>query len=163
MPRLLEKIHDPADLRLLDPQQLPQLAEELDIPAAAYVEEFKIKGRKVRMQRESDNFLEIMEMAMPGLMTIMTRSYVPRYPTLGGLDEAFEHPQIKTFKAKELVFDLKTIGRKGSPTRIIKVYSPTAEKKNVVLKGTAKKVVDDILAGYGDKISGVIGKDLKKN
>ena len=29
MPRLLEKIHDPADLRLLDPQQLPQLAEEL--------------------------------------------------------------------------------------------------------------------------------------
>ena len=29
MPRLLEKIHDPADLRLLNPQQLPQLAEEL--------------------------------------------------------------------------------------------------------------------------------------
>jgi electron transfer flavoprotein beta subunit len=61
-----------------------------------------------------------------------------------------------------LGLDLKTIGRSGSPTRIINVYSPTAEKKNVVLKGTAKKVVDDILAGYGDKISGVIGKDLKK-
>jgi electron transfer flavoprotein beta subunit len=140
----------------------PQLAEELDIPAAAYVEDFEIKGRKVRMQRISDNFLEIMELAMPGLMTITTRSYVPRYPTLGSLDEAFEHQQIKTFKAKDLGLDLKTIGRSGSPTRIINVYSPTAEKKNVVLKGTAKKVVDDILAGYGDKISGVIGKDLKK-
>jgi len=140
----------------------PQLAEELAIPAAAYVEDFEIKGRKVRMQRISDNFLEIMEMAMPGLMTIMTRSYVPRYPTLGGLDEAFEHPQIKTFKAKDLGLDLKVIGRSGSPTRIINVYSPTAEKKNVVLKGTAKKVVDDIFTRYGDKISGVIGKDLKK-
>ncbi|MBW2656329.1 MAG: electron transfer flavoprotein subunit beta/FixA family protein, partial [Deltaproteobacteria bacterium] len=137
----------------------PQLAEELDIPAAAYVEDFEIKGRKVRMQRISDNFLEIMEMAMPGLMTITTRSYVPRYPTLGSLDEAFEHQQIKTFKAKDLGLDLKTIGRSGSPTRIINVYSPTAEKKNVVLKGTAKKVVDDILAGYGDKISG--GKALR--
>jgi electron transfer flavoprotein beta subunit len=140
----------------------PQLAEELDIPAAAYVEDFEIKGRKVRMQRISDNFLEIMEMAMPGLMTIMTRSYVPRYATLAGLDEAFDHLQIKTFRAKDLGLDLKFIGRKGSPTRIIKVYSPTAAKKNVVLKGTAKKIVDDIFAGFGDKISGVIGKDLKK-
>jgi len=140
----------------------PQLAEELDIPAAANVEDFEIKGRKVRMQRVSDNFLEIMEMAMPGLMTIMTRSYIPRYPTMGGLDEAFERPKIKTFKAKDLGLDLKVIGRKGSPTRIINVYSPTAEKKNVVLKGTAKKVVDDIFTRYGDKISGVIGKDLKK-
>ena len=140
----------------------PQLAEELDIPAAANVEDFKIKGRKVRMQRVSDNFLEIMEMAMPGLMTIMTRSYVPRYPTLGGVDEAFEHPHIKTFKAKDLDLDKKIMGRKGSPTRIINVYSPTAEKKNVVLKGTAKKVVDDIFTNYGDKISAVIGKDLKK-
>ena len=87
----------------------PQLAEEMDIPAAAYVEEFEIKGRTVRMQRVSDNFLEIMEMAMPGLMTIMTRSYVPRYPTLGGMDEAFEHPHIKTFKAGDLELDKKVV------------------------------------------------------
>jgi electron transfer flavoprotein beta subunit len=140
----------------------PQLAEELDIPAAASVEEFEINGRKVRMQRISDNFLEIMEMAMPGLMTIMTRSYVPRYPTLGGMDEAFEHPQIKTFNARDLGLDLTVIGRKGSPTKIINAYSPTAEKKNVVLKGTAKKVVNEIFAEYGDKIAGAIGKDLKK-
>ncbi len=140
----------------------PQLAVELDIPAAAYVEKFEIRGRKVRMQRVSDNFLEVMEMAMPGLMTIMTRSYGPRYPTLAGMDEAFEHPKIKTFNARDLKLNVKVIGRKGSPTKIINVYSPTAEKKNIVLKGTAKKVVDEIFTGYGDKISGAIGKDLKK-
>ncbi|NNL76063.1 MAG: electron transfer flavoprotein subunit beta/FixA family protein [Desulfobacterales bacterium] len=140
----------------------PQLAEELNVPAAAYVENFEIQGPTVRMQRISDNFLEIMEMAMPGLITITTRSYVPRYPTLGSLDEAFEHPQIKTFKAKDLGLDLTIIGQQGSPTKIINVYSPTAEKRNVILKGSAKKVVDDIFARYGDKISGVIGKDLKK-
>ena len=140
----------------------PQLAEELDVPAAAYVEEFEIDGGKVRMQRISDNFLEIMEMDMPGLMTIMTRSYVPRYPTLGGMDKAFENQQVKTFNARDLDLDLSVIGRKGSPTKIIKVYSPTAEKKNDVLKGTARKVVNEIFAEYGDKIAGAIGKDLKK-
>lgn len=140
----------------------PQLAEELDIPAAAYVEQLEINGRKVRMQRISDNFLEIMEMKLPGLVTIMDRVYAPRYPSLEGLIKAYERPQIKNLSAKDLGLDPKAVGQKGSPTKIINVYSPTAEKKNVVLKGTAKKVVDEIFNKYGEKISGTIGKDLKK-
>ena len=140
----------------------PQIAEELDIPAAAYVEDFEIKGRTVRMQRISDNFLEIMEMKLPGLVTIMTRSYAPRYPSLEGLADAYDRSQIKMFGAKDIELALKKVGRKGSPTRIINVYSPTAEKKNVVLKGPAKKVANAIFDNYGDKISGAMGKDLKK-
>ena len=140
----------------------PQLAEELDIPAAAYVEQLEIKGRKVRMQRISDNFLEIMEMNLPALVTIMDRVYAPRYPSLKGLINAYERPQIKTLSAKDLGLDAKAIGQKGSPTKIINVYSPTSEKKNVVLKGTAKKVVDEIFNKYGEKLSGAMGKDLKK-
>ncbi len=140
----------------------PQLAEELDIPAAAYVEEIAIKGRRVRMQRVSDNFLEIMEMNLPGLVTIMTRSYAPRYPSLEGLAAAFDRPQIKILGARDLELDATRIGRPGSPTKIINVYSPTAAKKNVVLKGTAKKVVNEIFEKYGEKLSGAMGKDLKK-
>jgi electron transfer flavoprotein beta subunit len=140
----------------------PQLAEELNIPAAAYVEKFAIKGRKVSMQRVSDNFLEIMEMNLPGLVTIMTRSNAPRYPSLEGLADAFERPQIKILGAKDLGLDTKRIGRIGSPTKIINVYSPTAEKKNVVLKGTAKRVVNEIFEKYAEKLSGAMGKDLKK-
>ena len=140
----------------------PQLAEELDIPAAAYVEQFEISGRTVRMQRLSDNFLEIMEMNLPGLVTIMTRSYTPRYPALAGLADAYAHPEIKILGADDIGIDPEKIGRRGSPTRIINVYSPTAEKKNVVLKGTAKKAVDELFEKYGEKISGAMGKDLKK-
>ena len=140
----------------------PQLAEELDIPAAAYVEHLEIKGRKVRMQRISDNFLEIMEMKLPGLVTIMAGAYAPRYPSLEGLVNAFESPQIKILNIKDLDLDAEAIGQKGSPTRIINVYSQTAEKKNVLLKGAAKKVVDEIFNKYGEKISGAMGKDLKK-
>jgi electron transfer flavoprotein beta subunit len=140
----------------------PQLAEELDIPAAAYVEQLEIEGRRVHMQRVSDNFLEIMEMNLPGLVTIMTRSYTPRYPALEGLAQAYEHPEIKILSAAEIELDPEKIGRNGSPTKIINVYSPTAEKKNAVLKGTAKKVVDELFEKYGDKISGAMGKDLKK-
>ena len=140
----------------------PQLAEELDIPAAAYVEDFEIKGRKVRMRRVSDNFLEIMEMNLPGLITIMTRSFAPRYPSLEGLAAAYDRRQIKIMTAQDLGLDSQRIGRTGSPTKIINVYSPTAAKENVVLKGTAKKVVNEIFENFGDKLSGAMGKDLKK-
>ena len=140
----------------------PQLAEELDIPAAAYVEQLEITNRKVRMQRISDNFLEIMEMKLPGLVTIMDRVYAPRYPSLDGLLNAYERPRIKILSAADIGLDAQAIGQKGSPTKIIKVYSPTAEKKNIVVKGTAKKVVDQLFKEYGDKISSAMGKDLKK-
>jgi electron transfer flavoprotein beta subunit len=140
----------------------PQLAEELNIPAAAYVEQLEIKNRKVRMKRISDNFLEIMEMKLPGLVTIMDRVYEPRYPSLEGLIGAYERPQIKILSAKDLDLNTNNIGQKGSPTKIMNVYSPTAEKKNVVVKGTAKKAVEKIFTKYGDKISSAMGKDLKK-
>jgi electron transfer flavoprotein beta subunit len=103
-----------------------------------------------------------MEMNLPGLITIMTRSYAPRYPTLEGLADAFDHPQVNILGAGDIGLDKKKIGRNGSPTRIINVYSPTAEKKNVVLTGSPKKVVTAIFDNYGDKISGAMGKDLRK-
>ena len=90
------------------------------------------------------------------------RPYTPRYPALEGLAQAYEHPEIKILSAGDIGLDPGKIGRKGSPTRIINVYSPTAGKKNVVLKGTAKKTVDELFDKYGDKISGAMGKDLKK-
>jgi electron transfer flavoprotein beta subunit len=109
----------------------------------------------------SDDFIETLEMHLPGLVTITTQANTPRYPHLGGLETAFAQPDIKILGASDLGLDPEKIGVKGSPTKIINVYSPTAEKKNMILKGTAKKIVDEIFDKYGDRISGAIGKDLK--
>jgi electron transfer flavoprotein beta subunit len=139
----------------------PQLAEELGIAAVADVEQLQIHARKVRMRRLSDDFIETLEMQLPGLVTIAVQAAAPRYARLAGLETAFNHPNIKTLGARDLGLDPEKIGVKGSPTKIINVYSPAAEKKNVLLKGTAKKIVDEIFERYGDRISGAIGKDLK--
>jgi electron transfer flavoprotein beta subunit len=139
----------------------PQLAEELDIPGAAYVEKLEIKKRRVRMHRLSDNFVETLEMDLPGVVTVTTRANAPRYPALGGLEDAFNRPDIKILGATDLGLDPKSIGVLGSPTKILNVYSPTAEKKNIIMKGTAKKIVDEIFEKFGDRISGAIQKDLR--
>lgn len=139
----------------------PQLAEELDIPGAAYIEQIEIIDRTIRMQRLSDDFIETLEMDLPGLVTVTTAANVPRYPHLEGLETAFDQPNINTLNADDLNLDPTVIGVQGSPTKILNVYSPTAEKKNLMMKGAAKKIVDKLFAEFGDRISGAIGKDLK--
>ncbi len=67
----------------------PQLAEELDLPAAAYVENMEIKGRTLRVRRLVDNFRETLEMGFPALVTVSMEKYLPRYTTFAGLESAF--------------------------------------------------------------------------
>jgi len=139
----------------------PQLAEELDIPAVAYAEDCIINEETITIKRVSDNFLETLEMNMPGLITLTTQNYAPRYTPIAGLQDAFEEPNILTVNADDLSLDEAMIGLAGSPTRIVEVYSPTAEKNNIVMNGAPKKIVEELLARFDDKIGSVIRKDLK--
>jgi electron transfer flavoprotein beta subunit len=139
----------------------PQLAEELDIAIVAYVEKIRISGRRVRIQRESDDFLETLEMDMPGLITVTTTCYLPRYAPMSGLQDAFDTGEIICRNLDDLGLDSRAVGMSASPTRILDVYSPTARKRNLVLKGTAKKSAENLFDQFGDKLSGAMAKDLK--
>lgn len=139
----------------------PQLAEELAVPTVAYVEQLEIKNRTVRMERLSDDFLESLEMDLPALVTIATQANTPRHPTLEGLEAAFRGADLRILTSRDLGLPPDTVGVEGSPTRIQEVYSPTEEKRNVVMKGAANGIVDELFETFGDQIAGAIGKDLK--
>jgi electron transfer flavoprotein beta subunit len=140
----------------------PQLAEELDIPGAANVHHLALSGKVLQVKRLSDNFLETLEMDLPGLVTVTTRGFQPRYVAMEGLQDSFEKGDIIHVGAKDLGIDPDLLGTNASPTKILNVYSPTAKKDNVVLKGSAKKTVMDLFDRFEDKIGGAIRKDLKK-
>ena len=143
----------------------PQLAGELSIPAIGYASDIKLQGNLLRVQRHVDDFLEILEMDLPGLITIDQGAYDPRYTSLGGVQDAFEYnaedTDIVQVDAKGLGLDDTFNAVKDSPTRILDVYSPTTQKENMVLKGAPKIVVDQLFDGYGKIISSAMGKDLK--
>lgn len=140
----------------------PQLSEELNVPGAAYVEKLELTDRTLRIQRLSDNFLETLEFELPGLITLTTQHYEPRYVTLSGLQQAFEHGEVVTVHAADLGLDPEFKSGKNSPTRILDVFSPVTQNKNIVMKGAPKKVVEQLFEKFDDKIGGAIGKDLKE-
>lgn len=139
----------------------PQLAEELEIPVIAYAEDIAVGDGSITIKRVSDNFLETLEMDLPGLVTLATHNYTPRYTPMAGLQDAFDEPSILIVSADDLGLDDSMIGLAGSPTKILDVYCPTAVKKNIVMRGAPKKIVEDLFAKFDDKIGSVIRKDLK--
>ena len=139
----------------------PQLAEELGMPAVCYAGQVDVKGGMIHVQRHVDDYFEMLEMDMPGLVTIDLASYKPRYLALEGVQTAFEQPEITIIDAATLGLPDNFNALKDSPTRILEVFSPTTQKENRVLKGAVKKIVDQLFDEYGKVISSAMGKDLK--
>jgi len=140
----------------------PQLAEELHIPGIADVEHLEMNADAIRIRRISDSFLEVLEVDPPCLLTVSCQHFVPRYVPLSGLQDAFSGANILAVSAGDLGIDPSLIGVQGSPTRIVDVYTPRADKENIVLKGAPKKIVEELFERFETKLGGIIRKDLKK-
>jgi electron transfer flavoprotein beta subunit len=140
----------------------PQLAEELALPAAAYIENMEIHGRTLRVRRLVDNFRETLEMEFPALITVGMANYHPRYAGLAGLEKACSEDRITVYDAKALDIDPATMEAFGSCTKVRRVFLRKTQKENVFLHGAAAIITNEFLLKYEDKISSVIGKDIKK-
>jgi electron transfer flavoprotein beta subunit len=139
----------------------PQLAEELNIPVVAYVSHFAWWGGSLRLKRLSDSFLETLEMDTPGLITVTIQSFKPRYVPVGGVIDAYNAADIQIIDAACLDSHRDKIGQRGSATKILRVYSASAKKQNVVMTGSPRKIVEELFANFEDFIGGAASKDLK--
>ncbi|MGA2526971.1 MAG: electron transfer flavoprotein subunit beta/FixA family protein [Smithellaceae bacterium] len=139
----------------------PQLAEKLDLPAAAYVEKLEINGRTLRVRRLVDNFRETLEMEFPALVTVSMENYEPRYTKLVGLENSFNENSVIILDAGDLGINAAAMENQGSRTRVRKVFLRNTQKENVFLQGTAATVVTEFLNQYQRKISSAIGKSIE--
>ena len=139
----------------------PQLATELGVPSVCFANQVDLGDHTARIHRQVDDFAEVLEMDLPGLVTIDLDGYTPRFTSLDGVQAAFETPRVRVFDSDDLDLDPALHAVKDSPTRIIDVYSPTSDKDNLVLKGAVKKIIDQLFDAHGKTISSAMGKDLK--
>ena len=138
----------------------PQLAVELGVPSVSRVDWIEPEDGLLRLGRVSDSFHEVLEMDLPGLITVTARANSPRYSRLAGVEDAFGEFDVAFLDAEALGADAGRVGAAGSATKILKVFSPRADKQGVVMKGAAKKVARRLLDEYSDRLGGYIGRDL---
>jgi electron transfer flavoprotein beta subunit len=66
-------------------------------------------------------------------------------PSLKGMMKA-KKAEIKTLKAEDIQVEAKNIGLNGSPTQVIKIFTPPPKSSGEVLEGEAGEIVDKLIS-----------------
>lgn len=126
----------------------PGIAESLNLPFVAYVRKIEeIRAGYIRCERLMEEGYEIVEMSLPALLTVVKEINEPRLPSLKGMMKA-KKAEIVTWSAKDLEAVGENIGLNGSPTQVVKIFSPPARSGGEMILGEideqAEKLVNKI-------------------
>jgi electron transfer flavoprotein beta subunit len=128
----------------------PQLAEELDLPHIGAVEKLEKEKGSFHADRVSDGFREIIEVSLPALLTIASKTAV-RLPSLRDIEDTFTRNSIECWDLEDLNADPGKVGRPGSGTWV-EGLTPTAQKKSCFLiDGDARQQAKILLSKLIEK------------
>ncbi len=120
----------------------PAIAAFLHLPCVSYASEIESASSDVvRVRRLVETGYELLEMQLPGLLTVVKEIADPRLPTLRGKQRA-KRIEIPTWGVDDLEIDKRRIGLNGSPTRVVKVFRPTVARKCRKLTPTSEKEIE---------------------
>jgi electron transfer flavoprotein beta subunit len=113
----------------------PEMAEMLDLPFIAYVSQIEeIKDNYLRVQRMVEEGHEVIEAALPAVITVTKEINVPRLPSLRGIMKS-KSAAITSWGIEELGADPDMVGLAGSSTQVIKVFFPQRTNIAEMLEG----------------------------
>jgi electron transfer flavoprotein beta subunit len=68
------------------------LAELLGIPSVTFARHLEVKDGRVSIQRQTESGYDVVECALPAVVTVTAGVAEPRYPTLKGIMQAKQKP-----------------------------------------------------------------------
>jgi len=126
----------------------PGIAEMLDIPHVAYVKKIEeITPEKAKVERMMEDGYDIIEMPLPSLITVVKEINTPRMPSLRGM-MASKKAQIPHWTAQEINAESTNIGLTGSPTQVMKIFTPPQRPGGEKLEGSP----EEMAASLTDKL-----------
>ncbi len=118
----------------------PGISTHLDIPQVTYVKKIEeIKDNKAKVERMTEEGYDIVETPVPCLFTVVKEINTPRLPSLKGMMRS-KSAKIAQWTAADINADPKNIGLDGSPTRVVKIFTPPPRKGGEMLKGDSAEV-----------------------
>ena len=111
----------------------PALASWLDMALVSYVSSVEIVGdTHLVAERLIEEGYQRVRSSLPVVLTVVKEIAIPRLPTLSGKKRSMA-AAIPVWGAKEIDADLSCIGLKGSPTRVVKIATPTVTRRCTVV------------------------------
>ena len=123
----------------------PGIAAFLDMPQITFVKKIEdIKDSFMRAERMTEEGYDIVESPLPCLITVVKEINEPRLPSLKGKLRA-KKAEIRKLEAKDLDADPDLLGLKGSPTKVVKIFTPSPRKGGQILEGEVKDISEKLV------------------
>ncbi len=124
----------------------PELAERLDYPQITYVSDISIENGMIKAKRENDEGYDFITATLPAVITTVKTRYDLRLPSIKSIAASLR-ADIPTLTAAEIEIDKEQCGLNGSPTKVVKTYTPVREKNGIMIKEetaaeSAQKLLD---------------------
>jgi electron transfer flavoprotein beta subunit len=131
----------------------PGISTHLDIPQVTYVKKVEeATDKMMRVERMLEEGYEVIEAPLPLLLTVVKEINEPRIPSLKGLMRA-KSAKIIVLTQKELNLDGQQIGLCGSPTQVVKIFTPAPRQGGVMLKGEAADIASELASLLKDEVN----------
>jgi electron transfer flavoprotein beta subunit len=102
----------------------PGITVHAEYALATYVSKIdEIDLKRARVHRLLEEGYEVCEVQMPAVFTVVKEINEPRTPSLRGKMKA-KNAKIEVWTAESLGLDPDKCGLKGSPTQVMKIFSP---------------------------------------
>lgn len=122
----------------------PGIAVHLDYAQAAYVAKIdSIEKRKVTVTRLIEAGYEKVAVKLPAVLTVVKEINEPRTPSLRGKMNA-KKAEITVWKAADIDAPDDKIGLLGSPTQVIKIFSPPHREGGEKWDGEPAELADKL-------------------
>ncbi|MBN2301814.1 MAG: electron transfer flavoprotein subunit beta/FixA family protein, partial [Lentisphaerae bacterium] len=132
----------------------PGIATHLDLPQITYVRKIEeITEDKVVAERLLETGYEVIQAPLPCLLTVVKEINEPRLPSLKG-KMAAKKAEILKWTAADLDVEAGKLGLDGSPTKVVRIFTPTPRGGGEMLKGEPAEVVPQIVEKLKDVVLG---------
>ncbi len=117
----------------------PGLAERLDMAYVTCVRRINdLVDGTLHLERMMDDGYDELEVKLPVLMTVVKEINKPRLPSLKGKMKA-KKLAITVLSAEDIGADIKQLGLAGSPTQVVRVFSPEFKGERTMISGTVSE------------------------
>jgi electron transfer flavoprotein beta subunit len=128
----------------------PEIAEHLNIPQVTYVQEVKIDGEVLTINRALEDGYEIIEVKAPVLLTAIKELNKPRYMNVKDIF-ASANKEIKLWSANDIDVDKAKLGLAGSPTKVKKSMTKEVKGQGEIINKPVDQAVEYVLEKLKEK------------
>jgi len=132
----------------------PGIAAHLNFPQATYVRKIDTvhmdtDPKMMVVERLLEEGYEIIELSLPAVVTVLKEINEPRMPSLKGKMRA-KSAQIPVWTNKELGIESTQLGLTGSPTQVMKIFTPPHKEGGKIFNGEPETMVADLIKEIKD-------------